>query len=127
CHLRIGQLQPFMIDRFLLAPYRVLQFTFDLFCLKHPAFMKILTDDQIQDESQYRYKIQQKQPRPYRLRRPSLEKHDDQCQKDVDNDDIIHDEIIDRHYSVPNHFCHSKNSFSITVYPLPPAKVNPKP
>ena len=126
-HLRIGKLQPFMIDRFFLTPYRVFELTFDLFRLEHPAFMEILPDDQVQDESQYWYKIQQKQPCPYRLRRPSLKEHNDQCQKDVNNDNIVHDKIIDCHHSVPNHFCHSINSFSITVYPFPPAKVNPKP
>ena len=153
-HLRIRQFELFAIDRLLLPPYRVLQLAFDLFCLKHPALVKILPDDQVQDKSQDRYKIQQKQPRPDGLGGPSLEKDDDQREEDVNDNDIVHDKIIDCHRSVPNHFCHVKNSFfkslppagtrrpgkdaalcpvfsrrrtaTLTVYPLPWRKANPK-
>src|SRR5699024_7837087 len=73
----------------------------------------------IHDKSEYRYKIKQKKPCPYRLRRSPLEKHNDQCKEDINDNDIVHDKVIDRHHSVPNRFCHKSNSFFISVFPHP--------
>ena len=149
-HLGISKPQALVVDRFLLTAHSIFQFPFYLFRLKHPAFVKILSDHQIHDESEYRYKIKQKKPCPYRLRRSPLKKHDDQCKEDINDNDVVHDKVIDRHHSVPNHFCHKSNSFFISVFPHPlfvptaedgpplgdttitvysvlPRKVNPKP
>ena len=107
-HLRIRQPEPLVINRLLLPAHSIFQLAFYLLCLEHSAFMKILPDDQIQDKPEDRYKIQQKKPCPYRLRRPSLKKHNNQCEKYIDDDYVIHNKIIDHHRSVPNCFCHNK-------------------
>ena len=110
-HLGICEPQTFMIDRLFLPPHGIFQFSLNLLRFEHTALVKVLSDDQIKDKTEYRYKIKQKKPCPYRLRRSPLKEHDNQREEDINDDDVVHNKIIDRHRSVPNHFCHKSNSF----------------
>ena len=149
-HLRIRQPQALMIDCLFLSSDSVFQFPFYLFRLEHPALVKVLPNHQIQNKSQDRYKIQQKKPCPYRLRRSPLKEHNNQCKEDIYDANIVHNKIIDCHHSIPNCFCHKlftplfnhKVRFPArlqipqagsghktplyTVYPFPIQKVNRK-
>ena len=65
---RTRHLQLPVINGFLLPSHSVFQLTFNLLCLKHLILVIILPYDQIQDKSDNRNKIKQKQPGPYCLR-----------------------------------------------------------
>ena len=103
---RIDRDQLLLGDSLLLLSDSIFQLSFDLLRLEHPALVKILSDHQVQDKPQDRYKIKQKQPCPDSLRGSSLKKDNDQGQEHIYNDQIVHYKVIDRHRSVPNCFCH---------------------
>lgn len=89
--LHLGRLQPQLppVNGFLLPSYRIFDFVFDLFHLKHPALSVVLAYYQIEKETDDRNEIENQKPGPDCRRISPLKENNQDGQNNVDEDEII--------------------------------------